>query len=129
MSDAFNTGMEFRDLLTDPAFLRRTGKKRDFQQPLDALRRVTEVFASHPENVLQELVNVAMSCCGADSAGISLMEDDEEGKPTFRWVAVAGSFSHSMYKAVPRAFSVPVEAVSIAEGHIFTASASLTTTS
>jgi hypothetical protein len=65
------TGMEFRDLLSDPAFLNRTGKKRDFQQPFDALRRVTQVFATRPEDVLQELVDIAMTCCGADSAGIS----------------------------------------------------------
>lgn len=99
------TGMEFRDLLSDSAFLSRSGKKRDFQQPFDALRRVTEVFATHPENVLQELVNVAMTCCGADSAGISLEEPDDSGKPTFRWVAIAGSFSQYLEGRTPRFFS------------------------
>ncbi len=99
------TGMEFRDLLSDPAFLSRTGKKRDFQQPFDALRRVTQVFATHPEDVLQELVDVAMTCCGADSAGISLEEPDGEGKPTFRWVAIAGSFSEYLGGRTPRFFS------------------------
>jgi hypothetical protein len=99
------TGMEFRDLLTDRAFLGRSGKKRDFQQPFDALRRVTEVFATHPENVLQELVNIGMTCCGADSAGISLEEPDESGKPTFRWVAIAGSFSQYLEGRTPRFFS------------------------
>jgi hypothetical protein len=97
--------MELRDLLSDHAFLNRTGKKRDFQQPLDALRRVTQVFATHPEDVLQELVDVAMTCCGADSAGISLEEPDEEGKPTFRWVAIAGSFSPYLEGRTPRFFS------------------------
>lgn len=87
------TGMSFRDLLSDESFLNRPLKPRDIQQPFDALRRVTETFAAHPESVLQELVNVAMSCCNGDSAGISLEEPDLEGKPTFRWVAIAGSFS------------------------------------
>ena len=99
------TGMELRDLLSDRAFLNRTGKKRDFQQPFDALRRVTEVFATHPEDVLQELVNVAMTCCGAESAGISLQEPDGEGEPTFRWVAIAGSFSSYIEGRTPRFFS------------------------
>jgi hypothetical protein len=99
------TGMELRDLLSDRAFLSRTGKKRDFQQPFDALRRVTEVFATHPEDVLQELVDVAMTCCVADSAGISLEEPDGEGKPTFRWVAIAGSFSPYLEGRTPRFFS------------------------
>ncbi len=97
--------MELRDLLSDRAFLSRTGKRRDLQQPLDALRRITQVFATHPEDVLQELVNVAMTCCGADSAGISLEEPDQSGKPTFRWVAVAGSFSQYTEARTPRFFS------------------------
>jgi hypothetical protein len=105
LGSASETGMEFRDLLSDRAFLSRAGKKRDFQQPFDALRRVTEVFATRPENVLQELVHVAMTCCGADSAEISLEEPDELGKPTFRWVAIAGSFSQYIEGRTPRFFS------------------------
>jgi hypothetical protein len=105
LSTASDTGMEFRDLLSDEAFLSRSRKKRDFQQPFDALRRVTEVFATHPENVLQELVNIAMTCCGADSAGISLEEPDESGKRTFRWVAIAGTFSQYLEGRTPRFFS------------------------
>jgi hypothetical protein len=104
-SETSETGMELRDLLSDCEFLARTGKKRDLQQPFDALRRVTEVFATHPENVLQELVNEAMICCGADSAGISLEEPDNEGNPTFRWVAVSGSFSQYVEGRTPRFFS------------------------
>ncbi len=105
LNAASETGMELRDLLGDRAFLSRTGKKREFQQPFDALRRVMQVFATHPEDVLQELVNVAMTCCGADSAGISLEEPDGEGKPTFRWVAIAGSFSPYLEGRTPRFFS------------------------
>lgn len=105
MSTSPETGMELRDLLSDRAFLSRTGKRREFHQPFDALRRITEVFAMHPEDVLQELVNEAMTCCGADSAGISLAEPDAEGKPTFRWVAIAGSFSPYVEGRTPRFFS------------------------
>ena len=105
LSTGSATGMELRDLLTDRVFLSGTGKKREIQQPFDALRRVTETFATHPEDVLQELVNTAMTCCGADSAGISLEEPDEEGKPTFRWVAIAGSFSPYVEGRTPRFFS------------------------
>jgi len=100
-----DTGMSFRDLLSDESFLNRPAKPRDIQQPFDALRRVTETFATHPEGVLQELVNVAMTCCNADSAGISLEEPDLEGKPTFRWVAIAGSFSQYLEGRTPRFFS------------------------
>jgi hypothetical protein len=86
------TGMELRDLLSDSEFTARNTKRRNFQQPFDALRRVTQVFAERPQDVLQDLVNIAVTCCGADSAGISLEEPDEAGEPTFRWVANSGSF-------------------------------------
>lgn len=119
MSATSETGMEFRDLLSDPAFLKRTGKRRDIQQPFDALRRVTEVFASRPEDVLQELVNIAMSCCGADSAGISLQEPDPEGKPTFRWVAIAGTFSPYLQGRTPRFFSPCGSCLDAGRPHIY----------
>lgn len=105
METTTETGMYFQDLLSNESFLNRPLKPRDFQQPFDALRRVTETFAAHPENVLQELVNVAMTCCKADSAGISLEEPDQDGKPTFRWVAIAGSFSPYLEGRTPRFFS------------------------
>jgi hypothetical protein len=99
------SGMDLRDLLSDPYFPLRKHKQRDFQQPFDALRRVTQAFAAHPENVLEELVQVAVDCCGADSAGISLEESDEAGEPTFRWVAVAGSFARYLNGRTPRFYS------------------------
>jgi hypothetical protein len=113
------TGMELHDLLSDGAFLRRPAKQRDFQQPFDALRRVTQVFASRPEDVLQELVDIAMTCCGADSAGISLEEPDPQGKPTFRWVAIAGSFSSYREARTPRFFSPCGTCLDIGRPHLY----------
>ena len=104
-TDVRDIGMELRDLLDDPELVARTGKKRDYHQPFDALRRLTQVFAERPQDVLQELVNVAVSCCGADSAGISLAEPNEAGEPTFRWIAIAGSFEPYLGGRTPRFFS------------------------
>ena len=104
-ADVCDTGMELRDLLDDPEFTSRTGKKRDYHQPFDALRRLTQVFAERPQDILQELVNVAVNCCGADSAGISLEEPNEAGEPTFRWIAIAGSFEPYLGGRTPRFFS------------------------
>ena len=107
MDDAVvcDTGMELRDLLDDPEFAARTGKRRDYHQPFEALQRLTQVFAERPKEILQELVNVAVSCCGADSAGISLSEPNEAGEPTFRWIAIAGSFEPYLGARTPRFFS------------------------
>ena len=99
------SGMHLRDLLSDEDFVRRPSRKRDFQQPFEALSRITSVFAERPDDVLQELVKIAVTCCGADSAGISLEEPDETGKPTFRWVAISGTFSKYLQGRTPRFFS------------------------
>jgi hypothetical protein len=104
-TDTQETGMELRDLLDDAAFALRRAKKRDLQQPFDALQRVTRAFAENPENVLQELVEVAVDCCQADSAGISLEEPNDAGDPTFRWVAISGSFAQYLEGRTPRFFS------------------------
>jgi hypothetical protein len=98
-------GMELRDLLDDPDFVRRKPKQREIQQPFEALSRITQVFAEQPEEVLQELVNIAVRCCGADSAGISLEEPNQAGEPTFRWVAISGSFEKYLGGRTPRFFS------------------------
>ncbi len=100
-----DTGMELRDLLDDSEFSVRKGKKRDYHQPFDALRRITQAFAERPRDILQELVHVAVSCCGADSAGISVAEPNASGEPTFRWIAVAGSFEPYLGGRTPRFFS------------------------
>jgi hypothetical protein len=99
------TGMELRDLLNDREFSSRKGKVRDFKLPFEALRRVTQVFAEHPQDVLQELVRIAVSCCGAESAGISLEEPNQAGEPTFRWVAISGTFEKYLEARTPRFFS------------------------
>ena len=104
-TDAGDTGMELHDLLGDPEFISRTGRKRDYQQPFEALRRLTRMFAERPQDVLQELVNAAVNCCGADSAGISLAEPNESGESTFRWIAVSGSFEFHLGRRTPRFFS------------------------
>lgn len=123
-----DTGMELRDLLDDPEFAGRTGKKRNHHQPFEALRRLTQVFAERPKDVLQELVNIAVSCCGADSAGISLVEPNESGEPTFRWIAIAGSFEPYLDGRTPRFFS-PSEPASTGAALSYTELRSSTTTS
>ena len=84
-----DTGMHMRDLLSDDEFRRREPVLRGENRESVALRRLSRLFAEKPEAVLQELVDIAVTLCGADSAGISL-EEPEQG--TFRWISVSGSF-------------------------------------
>jgi signal transduction histidine kinase len=100
-----NTGMELRDLLADPDFPARTPRPRNAHQYVESVSRLARVFAEKPEDVLQELVEIAVRYCGADSAGISLEEQSPTGERKFRWVAIAGSFSQYLHGTTPRFFS------------------------
>jgi hypothetical protein len=91
--------MRLRTLLVDPGFLLRADKHREPNAELLALRKLSRIFALHPESVLQGLVNIALEFCGADSAGISI-EEPENG--TFNWVVVAGSFAPYLGGRTPR---------------------------
>lgn len=98
--------MELHDLLSDAAFPQRTPKHRDPAREAVALRRLAHLFASRPEVVLQELCNIAVESCGADSAGISLeVPNPDPAEARFRWVAIAGSFAQYLNGVTPRFYS------------------------
>ena len=96
--------MELHDLLEDREFLSRH-HPRNVERNIQALGRLAHVFATTPEIVLQELVDVAVGWCGADSAGISLEEPTATGEQVFRWVAISGRFSQYLNATAPRFFS------------------------
>jgi hypothetical protein len=100
-----DSGMQVRDLLSDTEFPLRVRHVRDPKAELEAFRRLAHLFAAKPEIILQSLVDLAVEFCGADSSGISLEEPDETGKPRFRWIVVAGSFSQYLNGTTPRFFS------------------------
>ncbi len=100
-----DTGMELRDLLQDEDFAARPLRPRSLDHNTEAIRRLAHVFAEKPEVVLQELVDIAVESCGADSAGISLEENHENGEKIFRWVAISGSFARYVHATTPRFFS------------------------
>jgi len=54
-------------------------------------------MAANPRNMLQKLVEVAADLCGADTAGISLLDGD-----VFRWEAVAGTLASARGGTMPR---------------------------
>jgi signal transduction histidine kinase len=98
-------GMHLSDLLSDREFLNRSDDARRAARRLEAFQIIASVFTAPPEVVLQRLVDVAVDFCGADSAGISLEEPNEEGELRFRWIAIAGTFSKYLHGTTPRFFS------------------------
>lgn len=66
-----------------------------------ALQGLARALARSHDNVLQQLVESALTLCGAQSAGVSLIEYDGTDK-VFRWHAVAGRWSPYLMGSMPR---------------------------
>jgi signal transduction histidine kinase len=84
-------------------------KKRAARPPNEAALNEALVFlaqtmANSPERILQHLVDTALTLCQAQSAGISLLEE-EEGHQIFRWHALAGQYASHVWGTTPRDFS------------------------
>lgn len=97
-------GVKIEDLDTKTGFSR-------WDQPLpptsvdEIFSRIRSALAQSPEVALNELVQIAVTHCHADSAGISLEEQDSTGDLRFRWIAVAGSFAQYLGGTTPRFYS------------------------
>jgi signal transduction histidine kinase len=84
---------------------RRAARLPDHEAENRALVALAQGMASSPEDILQQLVETALDLCRADSAGISLLEEEEDGREIFRWHAIAGQFAHHLWGTLPRDFS------------------------
>jgi signal transduction histidine kinase len=66
-----------------------------------ALAALAAELAENPRNMLQKLVETAITLCQADTAGISLLEN-HAGVDLFRWEALAGVFASARNNTMPR---------------------------
>ncbi|MGD0023907.1 MAG: PAS domain S-box protein [Xanthobacteraceae bacterium] len=82
---------------------RRPSRSPDYEGESRALAMLMEVMADRPgaDSILQKLVETALELCRAHSAGISILEKENE-REVFRWRAVAGPWSIYRGEAVPR---------------------------
>ncbi len=84
-------GVDIVPLQGNAAFESRPSHNRDNLQREEGLRRLARVFAERPDRILQELADVALELCGADSAGVSVVEPGQNS-PVFRWAATSGKY-------------------------------------
>jgi hypothetical protein len=97
-----DTGLEVLDLLSDPAFMARRLHNRDVPMQMEGMQRLAHAFVENPDTILQELVNAAIDLCGADSAGISIVQEQATDAEFYRWVAAAGQYAHFLNATLPR---------------------------
>jgi hypothetical protein len=96
-----NTGVEVLDLQSNTEFLARPSYPRDALTQLAGMQRLAHAFTENPDRVLQELSDIAIQLCGAESAGISLETFGPEGQRLFQWVAISGVYSPFLNASVP----------------------------
>jgi signal transduction histidine kinase len=97
-----DTGLEVIDLQHYPAFAERRLHTREVATQMDGLRRLTHAFVEDPDSILQELVNAAVDLCGAESAGISIEQENGSDANFYHWVATAGDYSGFLNATLPR---------------------------
>ena len=83
---------------------RRRSRQPDYQAENQALAALAQELANSPSNILQKLVETALQLCRAHSAGISLLEEEGEGR-IFRWHAIAGQWAPYVWGTTPREYS------------------------
>jgi hypothetical protein len=83
---------------------RRPARQSEPEAVIAALIILAQTMANAPERILQQLVETALQLCNAQSAGISLLEE-EKGRKIFRWHGVAGEYACHLWGTTPREFS------------------------
>jgi hypothetical protein len=76
-SSATKTEMQVVDLRSDDEFMTRQIRPRALATEISGIRRLADVFAQRSERILQELVEVSVDMCGADSAGRNPRRDSQ----------------------------------------------------
>ena len=79
-------------VITTAELLKRPSRSPDYRGENRALTALVLGMANSPSTVLEKLAETALSLCGAHSAGISILEE-ENGETIFRWRAVVGQWS------------------------------------
>ncbi len=88
-------------VISTPELRKRPSRLPDYQAENRALSLLAQEMANSPQNVLQRLVDVALELSRAQSAGVSILEE-EEGRKIFRWHAVAGQWAGYLGGTMPR---------------------------
>ena len=78
---------------------RRTSSPRNHLREKLAIQDIAERMSDQPSEILPQLVKLAMEISGAESAGISILEQD---KGLFRWFGLAGVLAAFEGATTPR---------------------------
>ena len=89
------------DVLITSELSTRPSRSPDYEAQSEAMLELGDELRDDPANVLHKVAELAMKLCHADSAGISILESEDECE-IFRWHAIAGGFAPNLYGSLPR---------------------------
>jgi PAS domain S-box-containing protein len=92
-----------RSMLSVDELNRRPSRSPDHAAENHALIELARVMANSPNGVLQKLAETALTLCGAQSAGLSLLEESDH-RSAFHWRAIAGQWAPHVNGGTPRDF-------------------------
>ena len=92
-------------VVTTAELARRHPRPADYEAENRALVSLMQELSNPSGNVLQKLAETVLELCEAQSAGISILEEDENGRKIFRWHATAGKWSKFLGGTMPREIS------------------------
>jgi len=101
VNDHGTSATSIDEVLITPELAVRPSRSPDYEAQSQAILDLADELRTNPGGVLQKVAQLAMKLCGADSAGISILE---KGAPSeiFRWRAIAGGFAHNLHGSLPR---------------------------
>jgi transcriptional regulator with GAF, ATPase, and Fis domain len=99
--DSHQDVADLESVITTRELSRRPTRGPDHASENRALVGLAEAMTASPDGILQKLAETALNLCGAQSAGLSLL--DEDGK-RFRWRAIAGQWASHLGEGTPRDF-------------------------
>jgi len=97
-------GADLESVISTIELAWRTSRPPDHEAENRALVALAQEIAGSPEGILQQLVERTLELCKADSAGISIAEE-ENGQQIFRSHAIAGRHASRRLGTMPRHFS------------------------
>jgi len=104
-SGQLKPAVPLESVVTTAELARRHPRPPDYEAENRALVSLMHELSSPSGNVLQKLVDTVLELCEAQSAGISILEEDENGRKFFRWHATAGKFAKFLGATMPRELS------------------------
>ncbi len=91
------TAASFDDIDVRSELQSRPDRQPNYETEHAALAALATEMGENPRNTLQKLVEIALTLCKADTAGISILEGN-----SFRWEALAGVFASRKNDTMPR---------------------------